>query len=56
VHQCAQFASKPNVEYDEAVMIYSPIMGKDVEVYADASLCGDWNTTEANTDNDTTLC
>ena len=33
--------------------IYRPILGKDLEVFVDASNCGDWNPLEAMTDKDT---
>jgi hypothetical protein len=67
VHQCARFVSDPKVEHGEAVRwlgrylkdtrdkgtILKPIMGKDLEVYVDASFCGDWDPQEAATDRDT---
>jgi hypothetical protein len=67
VHQCAQFVSDPKVEHGEAVRwlgrylkatrdkgtIMRPIPGKDLEVFVDASFCGDWDPREAALDRDT---
>jgi hypothetical protein len=67
VHQCARFVSNPKREHGDAVRwigrylkfthdkgtIYRPIVGTDLEVYVDASFCGDWNQIEAMTDKDT---
>ena len=67
VHQCARFVSDPKHEHGEAVRwlgrylkgtrdkgtIMRPIPGKDLEVYVDASFCGDWDPKEAALDRDT---
>ena len=67
VHQCARFVSNPKVEHGEAVRwlgrylkatrdkgtIMRPIPGKDLEVFVDASFCGDWDPKEAALDRDT---
>ena len=67
VHQCARFVSDPKQEHGEAVRwlgrylkgtrdmgtIMRPIPGKDLEVYVDASFCGDWDPKEAALDRDT---
>ena len=56
VHQCARFVSEPKKEHGEAVRwlgrylkgtrdkgtIMRPMSGRDLEVYVDASFCGDW--------------
>jgi hypothetical protein len=67
VHQCARFVSDPKREHGDAVRwlgrylkgtrdrgtIMTPMPEKDLEVYVDASFCGDWNPKEAATDRDT---
>jgi hypothetical protein len=67
VHQCARFVSDPKVEHGEAVRwlgrylkgtrkmgtIMRPIPDKELEVYVDASFCGDWESSEAVRDRDT---
>jgi hypothetical protein len=67
VHQCARFVSDPRKEHGEAVRwlvrylkgtkdkgtILKPMLGQDLEVYVDASFCGDWCQEEAATDRDT---
>ena len=67
VHQCARFVSDPKVEHGEAVRwlgrylagtrdkgtIMRPIQSKELEVYVDASFCGDWCPDEAARDRDT---
>jgi hypothetical protein len=67
VHQCARFVSDPKREHGEAIRwlgrylkgtrykgtILRPIKGKDLEVFVDASFCGDWDPVEAATDRDT---
>ena len=67
VHQCARFVSDPKVEHGEAVRwlgrylkgtrdkgtIMKPVPDKELEVYVDASFCGDWDPVEAATDRDT---
>jgi len=67
VHQCARFVSEPKREHGEAVRwlarylkgtkdkgtILRPIEGKDLEVFVDASFCGDWCPEEAAMDRDT---
>ena len=67
VHQCARFVSDPKVEHGEAVgwlgrylvgtrdkaTIMRPIPSKELEVYVDASFCGDWCPEEAARDRDT---
>ena len=67
VHQCARFVSEPKKEHGEAVRwlgrylkgtrdkgtIMRPMSGRDLEVYVDASFCGDWCHEEAAMDRDT---
>jgi hypothetical protein len=67
VHLCARFVSEPKREHGEAVRwmarylkgtknkgtILKPIEGKDLEVFVDASFCGDWCPEEAAMDRDT---
>jgi Reverse transcriptase (RNA-dependent DNA polymerase) len=67
VHQCARFVSEPKKEHGEAVRwlgrylkgtkdkgtIMKPMSGRDLEVYVDASFCGDWCKEEAAMDRDT---
>lgn len=67
VHQCARFVSDPKKEHGDAVRwlgrylkgtrdkgtIIRPVSDKDLEVYVDASFCGDWDPTEAAQDRDT---
>ena len=67
VHQCARFVSDPKKEHGEAVRwlarylkgtkdkgtILKPMAGKDLEVFVDASFCGDWCPEEAAKDRDT---
>ena len=67
VHQCARFVSDPKVEHGETVRwlgrylkgtcdkgtIMQPIPSKELEVYVDASFCGDWHPDEAALDRDT---
>jgi hypothetical protein len=67
VHQCARFVSDPKKEHGDAVRwlgryllgtrdkgtIMRPMSNKDLEVYVDASFCGDWDPKEAATDRDT---
>jgi Reverse transcriptase (RNA-dependent DNA polymerase) len=67
VHQCARFVSDPKVEHGEAVRwlgrylkgtrhkgtIMHPLPEKELEVYVDASFCGDWDPVEAAGDRDT---
>ncbi|KAI2507905.1 hypothetical protein MHU86_6563 [Fragilaria crotonensis] len=67
VHQCARFVSDPKREHGDAIRwlgrylkgtrhqgtILNPISGKDLEVFVDASFCGDWDPVEAATDRDT---
>ena len=68
VHQCARFVSCPKREHGEAVRwlgrylkgtrkmgtILKPMPNnKDLEVYVDASFCGDWDPKEAAIDCDT---
>jgi hypothetical protein len=67
VHQCARFVSDPRVEHGDAVRwlgrylkgtrnkgtIMRPVPNKELEVYVDASFCGDWEPTEAAKDRDT---
>ncbi|KAI2497837.1 hypothetical protein MHU86_16671 [Fragilaria crotonensis] len=67
VHQCARFVSEPKREHGDAVRwlgryllgtrdkgtIMKPMSEKDLEVYVDASFCGDWDPKEAATDRDT---
>jgi histone deacetylase 1/2 len=67
VHQCARFVSEPKREHGDAVRwlgrylkgtrnmgtIMKPIANKDLEVFVDASFCGDWDPKEAACDRDT---
>ena len=67
VHQCARFVSDPKIEHGEAVRwlgrylkgtrsmgtIMRPLANKELEVYVDASFCGDWDPVEAAHDRDT---
>ena len=67
VHQCARFVSDPKEEHGEAVRwlgrylkgtrgkgtIMKPMPDRELEVYMDASFCGDWDPTEAANDRDT---
>ena len=67
VHQCARFVSDPKREHGDAVRwlgrylkgtrrmgtILKPLEGKDLEVFVDASFCGDWDPKEAAIDRDT---
>ena len=68
VHQCARFVSDPRKEPGDAVRwlgrylkgtrtmgtILKPMSGKDLEVFVDASFCGDWCPKEqAASDRDT---
>lgn len=67
VHQCARFVSDPKKEHGDAVRwlgryllgsrdkgtIMKPMSDKDLEVFVDASFCGDWDPKEAATDRDT---
>jgi hypothetical protein len=67
VHQCARFVSDPKKEHGDAVRwlgryllgtrdkgtIMQPMTDKDLEVFVDASFCGDWDPKEAATDRDT---
>jgi hypothetical protein len=67
VHQCARFVSDPKREHGEAVRwlgrylkgtrdkgtIMRPMAKKDLEVFVDASFCGDWDSTNAAADRDT---
>ena len=67
VHQCARFVSDPKTEHGNAVRwlgrylkgtrdkgtIMRPITKKDLEVFVDASFCGDWDPTDAANDRDT---
>jgi len=67
VHQCARFVSDPKKEHGDAVRwlgryllgtrdkgtIMRPMTNKDLEVFVDASFCGDWDPKEAATDRDT---
>jgi hypothetical protein len=67
VHQCARFVSDPKVEHGEAVRwlgrylkgtrdkgtIMKPMPDRELEVYVDASFCGDWDPMEATRDRDT---
>jgi hypothetical protein len=59
VHQCARFVSDPKVEQGNAVRwlgryskgtIMRPLKEKELEVFVDASFCGDWDPTEAARD------
>ena len=67
VHQCARFASDPKKEHGDTVRwlgrylllgtrdkctIMQPMAGKDLEVFVDASFCGEWDPKEAATDRD----
>jgi hypothetical protein len=67
MHQCARFVLNPKRDHGDAVRwmgrylkftrdkgtIYRLIVGKDLEVYVDASICGDWNPIEAMTEKKT---
>ncbi|KAI2502092.1 hypothetical protein MHU86_12322 [Fragilaria crotonensis] len=67
VHQCARFVSDPKKEHGDAVRwlgryllgtrdkgtIMQPMTDKDLEVFVDASFCGDWDPKEAASDRDT---
>lgn len=67
VHQCARFVADPKVEHGEAVRwlgrylagtkdkgtILRPDKSKELDIYVDASFCGDWSPDEAATDRDT---
>jgi hypothetical protein len=67
VHQCARFVSHPKIEIGEAVRwlgrylkgtrdkrtVMRPMKGKELEVYVDASFCGNWDPAEAARDRDT---
>ena len=67
VHQCARFVSDPKLEHGEAVRwlgqylkgtkdkgtIMKPMPDRELEVYINASFCGDWNPIEAAQDRDT---
>jgi hypothetical protein len=67
VHQCARFVSEPKREHGDAVRwlgrylkgtrtmgtIMKPVLNKDLEVFVDASFCGDWDPKEAAIDRDT---
>jgi Reverse transcriptase (RNA-dependent DNA polymerase) len=67
VHQCARFVSDPKKEHGDAVRwlgryllgtrdkgtIMQPMTNKDLEVFVDASFCGDWDPKEAAADRDT---
>ena len=67
VHQCARFVSDPKVEHGNAVRwlgrylkgtrdkgtIMRPLKEKELEVFVDASFCGDWDPAEAARDRDT---
>jgi hypothetical protein len=67
VHQCARFVSDPRKEHGDAVRwlgrylkgtrdkgtIMQPMSGKDLEVFVDASFCGDWDPADAANDRDT---
>jgi ATP-binding cassette subfamily B (MDR/TAP) protein 1 len=67
VHQCARFLSDPKREHGEALRwlarylkgikdkgtILKPMTGNDLDVYVDASFCGDWCPKEAVMDRDT---
>ena len=67
VHQFARFVPDPKVEHGEAVRwlgrylkgtrdkgtIMMPATDKELEVYADASFCGNWDPAEAARDRDT---
>lgn len=66
-HQCARFVSDPKVEHGDAVRwlarylkgtrdkgtIMSPSSDKELEVFVDASFCGDWDPAEAARDRHT---
>ena len=66
VHQCARLVSDPKAEHGEAVRwlggylkatkdkgtIMGPSTDKKLEVFVDASFCGDWDPSEANKDHD----
>ena len=67
VHQWARFVANPKIEHDEAVRwlgwylkgtrdkgtIMRPMPDKELEVYVDASFCGNWDPAEAVRDRDT---
>ena len=67
VHQCARFVSDPKVEHGEAVRwlgrylkgtrdkgtIMMPATNRELEVYVDASSCGNWDPEEAVRNRDT---
>jgi hypothetical protein len=67
VHQCARFVSDQRKEHGDAVRwlgrylrgtrtkgtVLRPMSGKDLEVFVDASFCGDWCPQEAASDRDT---
>jgi hypothetical protein len=67
VHQCARFVSDPRKEPGDAVRwlgrylkgtrtmgtILKPMSGKDLEVFVDASFCGNWCPKEVASDRDT---
>lgn len=67
VHQCARFVSDPRKEHGDAVRwlgrylkgtrdkgtILHPMPNRDLEVYVDASFCGDWDPKTAAEDRDT---
>jgi hypothetical protein len=67
VHQCARFVSDPKREHGDAVRwlgrylkgtrkmgtIMKPVPDMDLEVFVDASFCGDWDPKEAAIDRDT---
>jgi hypothetical protein len=68
VHQCARFVSNPKQEHGKQAVrclgrylkgtrdkstIMQPIPGKNLEVYVNASFCGDWDPKEAALDRDT---
>ena len=67
VHQCARFVADPKVEHGEAVRwlgrylagtkdkgtILRPDKSKELEIFVDASFCGDWCPDEAAKDRDT---
>jgi hypothetical protein len=68
VKKCARFVSDPKKEHGDAVRwlgryllgirdkgtIMQPMTDNDLEVFVDASFCGDWDPKEAATDHDTT--
>ena len=67
VHQCDRFVASPKVEHGEADRwfgrylkgtqdkgtILRPMPERELEVYVDASFCGDWDQGEAVSDRDT---